>query len=356
MWEGKVDMSTTSRIGIALGGGGARGMAHILVCEALDELGVKPALIAGTSIGAIIGAGYASGMSGRDMREAACAFYARRSRVLARLWRARPPAFTDLLRGRSVTPQFDPHAILESFVPDFERLPDSFADLEIPLKVIACDFYGWLEAVLSNGPLKPAIAASIAIPALFRPVILDGRILIDGGACNPLPFDHVSDCDITLACDVAGGPSEPADRPPRLLECIVGATQISMQSVIREKLKWHQPDVLVRPEIDGVFILDFLKTQAILDMNVAFKDDVKRRLDIAINTPFDLPPLSPEIAKKPPQKRRRRGLADAGINLWRMMAGLGVKEPDAVLNRTAFRVGGGVVKPADAGKRDRGGA
>jgi NTE family protein len=77
-------------------------MAHVLVCEAFDELGIKPALIAGTSIGVIIGAGYAAGVSGRQMRETACAFYARRREVLTKLWRARPVAFTDLLRGRSL--------------------------------------------------------------------------------------------------------------------------------------------------------------------------------------------------------------------------------------------------------------
>jgi NTE family protein len=104
---------------------------------------------------------------------------------------------------------------------------------------------------------------------------VNGRYLIDGGACNPLPFDHIADCAVTVASDVTGGPS-PMERSPRLLECIVGAAQISMQSVIREKLKLHQPDVMVRPEINGVFVMDFLKTQAILDMNVALKDDLKR--------------------------------------------------------------------------------
>ncbi len=118
---------------------------------------------------------------------------------------------------------------------------------------------------------------------------MDGRVLIDGGACNPLPFDNVMECDITVACDVTGGPPRVSEKMPGLLECVVGAAQISMQSVIREKLKWHQPDVLVRPEINGVFILDFLKTQAILEANVGFKDDLKRRLDHVINTPFELP-------------------------------------------------------------------
>lgn len=347
-------MSVESRIGLALGGGGARGMVHILVCEAFDELGVKPALIAGTSIGAIIGAGYAAGFSGREMREATVAFYGRRRDVLAKLWRARPLAFTDLLRGRSLTPQFDARVILESFVPGYELLPETFEELSIPLKIVACDFYAWTETILSEGPLRPAIAASISIPAIFRPITLDGRVLIDGGACNPLPFDHVSDCDISVACDVAGGPTETLDRPPGLLECIVGAAQISMQSVIREKLKWHQPDVLVRPDINGVFIMDFLKTQAILDMNVAFKDDLKRRLDHAINTPFELPPVSAPVPKEAAQKRRRRRLSDTGVNLWRMVAGGRGKESNAMLDSATLGVGSAIIEPPDARKGNGG--
>ena len=121
-------------------------MVHILVCEVFDELGIKPAAIAGTSIGAIIGAGYAAGFSGREMRERAVAFYAQRRDVLARLWKARPLAFTDLLRGRSLTPQFDPQLILESFVPGFDLLPETFEELSIPLKIIACDFYAWTRS------------------------------------------------------------------------------------------------------------------------------------------------------------------------------------------------------------------
>lgn len=340
-------MSVESRIGLALGGGGARGMAHVLVCEAFDELGLKPAVIAGTSIGAIVGAGYAAGFSGRDMRDAASAFYARRREVLTRLWRTRPMAFTDLLRGRSLSAQFDPELVLNAFVPGFDRVPETFGELRIPLKVVACDFYAWTECVLSEGPLKPAVAASMAIPALFRPVQLDGRILIDGGACNPLPFEHVADCPLTIACDVTGGPTPTGGRL-RLLECVVGAAQISMQAVTREKLRWRQPDVLVRPEINGVFVLDFLKTQAIFDMNVAFKDDLKRRLDLAINMPIELPPLSTPAFEKPAKKPGRRRLADSGINLWRMVAGGRGKEADAVLDAAALGIAGPVVEPANA--------
>jgi NTE family protein len=327
-------------------------MAHILVCEAFDELGLKPALIAGTSIGSIIGAGYAAGFSGKEMRDSSCAFYAKRREVLARLWRVRPVGLTDLLRGRSLTPQFDARLILETFVPGYELLPETFEELAIPLKVIATDFYAWTEAVLTHGPLRPAIAASIAIPALFRPVELDGRVLLDGGACNPLPFDNISECDITVACDVTGGPLGSNGKIPGLMECVVGAAQISMQSIIREKLKWHQPDVLVRPEINGVFILDFLKTQAILDANVAFKDDVKRRLEHVIRTPFELPAMSASVAKEAAKERGGSGLANAGINLWRMVAGGRGKEADAVVDRAGLGVPSPIVEPADAGEGD----
>ena len=324
-------------------------MAHILVCEVFDELGVKPAAIAGTSIGAIIGAGYAAGFSGLEMHERTCAFYAQRRQVLARLWKARPVAFTDLLRGRSLSPQFDPQLILETLAPGFDLLPETFEELSIPLKVIACDFYAWSECVLSEGPLKPAIAASIAIPAIFRPVSIDGRILIDGGASNPLPFEHVSDCDVVVACDVTGGPNNGNGRSaPGLLECVVGAAQISMQSVIREKLRWHQPDMLVRPEINGIFVLDFLRTQSILDMNEGFKDDLKRRLDLVINTPFEEPSFSPAVEEEAAKKRRRRRLANSGVNLWRMVAGGRAKEAHPALDGPALGVGGSVIEPPDA--------
>jgi hypothetical protein len=126
-----------------------------------------------------------------------------------------------------------------------------------------------------------------------------------------------------------------------------------MQSVIREKLKWHQPDILVRPDINGVFIMDFLKTQAILEMNTGFKDDLKRRLDHAINTPFELPPVLPERPKKALQKRRRRSLADTGVDLWRMMAGGRGKETDAVVDSPALGIGGAVVEPAEASEGNR---
>ncbi len=282
-------MASDIQIGLALGGGGARGMAHILVCEVFDELGLKPSVIAGTSIGAIIGAGYASGISGREMHEQAVAFYSRRREVLSKLWRARPLGFKDLIRGRLLSAQFDPELIIDQFVPGSEKFPETFEELQIRLKVIACDFYGWSETVIEKGPLRPAIAASIAIPSVFKSTPIDGRMQIDGGVFNPLPFDHVADTDLVIACDVAGGPIGEPNVAPGLLETVIGAAQISMQAITAEKLKWHQPDILVRPDINGFFILDFFRTEEILNLNEGLKDELKQRIDHAIHSPFSEP-------------------------------------------------------------------
>jgi hypothetical protein len=185
---------------------------------------------------------------------------------------------------------------------------------------------------------------------------LNGRLLLDGGACNPLPFDHISECDLTVACDVAGGPTEMPEHRPGLLECVVGAAQISMQAVIREKLRWRQPDILVRPEINGVFILDFLKTQAILDMNVAFKDDLKRRLDLAVNTPLQSPSPLPALPEEPLKQSGGRAFPYSGINLWRMVTGGRAKEADAVIDRAPLGIAGPIVEAANAGKGNGRGA
>ena len=282
-------MASDMQIGLALGGGGARGMAHILVCEAFDELGLKPSVIAGTSIGAVIGAGYASGISGREMHEQSVAFYSKKREVLTRLWRARPLGITDVLRGRLLSAQFDPELIIDQFVPGSDRFPETFEELQIRLKVISCDFYGWSETVTEQGPLRPAIAASIAIPSVFKPAPIGGRVQIDGGAFNPLPFDHVAEADLVIACDVAGGPIGEPDVTPGLLETVIGAAQVSMQAITAEKLKWHQPDILVRPDINNFFVLDFFRTAEILDLNESLKDELKQRIDHAVNSPFAEP-------------------------------------------------------------------
>src|SRR4029079_6942656 len=199
---------------LALGGGGARGLAHIAVLEAIDEMGVKPVAIAGTSIGALVGAAYAAGMSAKEIRHHVITVAHDPGEIWRRLIAARAGSLGDLLAGAfGQATQLDAEKFCAQFLPP--EVPADFAALQIPLIVMATDLHGRQEAALSSGPLYPALAASMALLGLFRPVVVDGRIMVDGGATNPLPFDQLSGrADVVVAVDVFGAPPvERADMP-----------------------------------------------------------------------------------------------------------------------------------------------
>ena len=267
---------------VAFGGGGARGLAHIHVIEVLDELGIRPTAIAGSSIGAIMGAGMAAGMSGKEIHAYAHFVLSRRSEVASRVWRSRPGSFREMMEGGFRVGQFNIERILKAFLP--AEIPDDFAELKIPLKVTATDFFGHGMAVLESGDLFSALAASAAIPAVFRPVSRDGRLFIDGGIYNPVPFDLISDAaDLVIAIDVVGTPVEGSRKRLTGIELVFGASQLMMQSIIATKLKHHRPAVFLRPPVSGFRALDFLKVETVLAETAALKDELKRAIDRAVS-------------------------------------------------------------------------
>lgn len=267
-------------VGLALGAGGARGFAHIPVIEALDELGVRPAAIAGSSMGAIIGAGMASGMTGAEIREYVLETIGKRSIVANRLWSLGPATMRDALGGFRLG-QFNLHRILEAFLPD--AIPADFADLGIPLKIVATDYYGQHEVVCEEGSLFDAIAASSALPALFMPVHLGGRVMIDGGIFNPVPYDHLNGiADIVIGVDVVGGPEGEASQSPNRIDSLFGASQLMMQSNIALKLKLGSPDIFLRPNVNAFRVLDFLKARQVIESTEGVKDVLKRELNARI--------------------------------------------------------------------------
>lgn len=268
-------------IAIAFGGGGARGLAHIHAIEALDELGIRPVAIAGSSIGAIMGAGMASGMTGREINRYAHSILSRRAEVAARMWRARPGTFSEFMDGGLRLTQFNVERILGAFLP--AAIPQTFEELAIPLSVTAVDFYRHEQVVFSEGDLSSAIAASAAIPAVFRPVRRDGRILIDGGICNPVPFDLIEGrADITIAIDVVGTPAPNNRRILNSLELVFGSTQLMMQTIIQMKLKTCRPTIFLRPPVSRFRVLDFLRMEAIMAQTAPLKDELKRAVEAAL--------------------------------------------------------------------------
>ncbi len=264
---------------LALGGGGARGLAHIAVIEALEEIGAKPAAIAGTSIGALIGAAYAAGMSGREIRRHVLGFAHNRGETTRRLIAARAGTFADLFAGGfGNATQLDAEKFCAQFLPDV--VPQEFSGLKIPLVVIATDLHRRAEAPLTTGPLRPAIAASIAIPGLLRPVAIDGRVLIDGGTTNPLPFDRLRGlADLVVAVDVLGmPPAAERDDIPGMWENVLTTINIMGGAIVAAKLAERAPDLLIRPNV-GIFrTLDFYQATAILRVAEVAKPDLKERL------------------------------------------------------------------------------
>jgi NTE family protein len=267
-------------IALALGGGGARGLAHIVVLEALDELGIRPVQIAGTSIGAIIGAAYAAGIPGKALRTHVLELFRERARVIARLFEARVGRFSRLVSraGLGNPVLVDGERILDLFWP--AHVPDRFEALSIRFIAVAADYHLRSEVALASGPLTPAVGASLAIPGLVRPVVLDGRVLIDGGAVNPLPYEHVRGPGrFVVAIDVGGAAFVSDPRVPEPLEAMIGASQILMSSIVQRMVERQPPDLLIRPPVERVSALDFFKAREVLAACEPVKDEIKRALD-----------------------------------------------------------------------------
>lgn len=266
-------------IGLALGGGSARGLAHILMLEVFDELGVKPAAIAGTSIGSIIGGMYAAGMSAVEIRTFAEELLSSRSEVFMRLaksygglsalWSFKRPSVVD-----GVT-------LFELLMPP--QLRCDFSSLKIPFAAVAVDYYAMEPVVIEHGPVIPAIAASSALPTILKPVAIGGRIMVDGGYANPTPWDVVQsrgDVGVTVAVDVTGQTDLGAPGTlPSTLDAWVGCTQILFRSVTREKLRQRAPDIFIQPSVGTFGTMDFTRIRDIFAAAAPAKDELKHALD-----------------------------------------------------------------------------
>lgn len=294
-------------IGLALGGGGARGLAHVVMLEAFDEMGLKPKVIAGTSIGAIIGAAYASGLPAREIKAQMQEVLARRFDLLRDLFSARARTLPRTSRIFSpLNAVLSPEALLEIIYPD--RVARSFEDLKIPLKVVATDFYALEARVFNTGPLRQAVAASMALPAIFEPILFEKRAYVDGGLVNPLPYDLVEDgVDVTVAIDVSGVPVPAINRVhPTATEALLSASFIFERTIIREKLKNLQPDIFIQAGTSQFQIFDVWRVDEILAAASPAKEELKVRLDRIFNAQT-LPLDRTETAALPaPAEKQKR--------------------------------------------------
>lgn len=253
-------------VGLALGGGGAKGLAHILMLEALDDMGIRPRVIAGCSIGAIIGALYASGLSGGKIRALIEQFFVDQNEAERKLF-ALPKSIRWL---DFIDPALGPGGLLDSS--DFiaylgEVMPASrFRELQIPLRVVTAELPSGKQVVIDSGELLPAIQASMAVPGVFPPVEIGGRTLVDGGVANPLPYDLLrDDADIVIAVDVSGTREIEDGESLSSVGVLLQSFQAMSNNILAEKLRHQRPDVYIKPDIHNVRILEFYKAHQVFE-------------------------------------------------------------------------------------------
>lgn len=304
------------RIGLALGGGGARGLAHIVMLEAFDELGIKPTIMSGTSIGAIYAAAYASGISGKELRVHTKDILSPRFGLVRDLFAARSQTLQRLYNPFTRSAILDPNALLDLVMP--KHVKANFADLDIPLHIVASDFYEQEPVVFTAGLLRTAVAASMALPVIFHPVVRGAQVLIDGGMTNPLPFDVITPhADIVVAIDVSGAPvPDPKRSTPTAFEALFASAFLFERSIIKEKLKASQPDILISAGTSQFQVLDFLKCEEIMAAAEPAKERLKaqigRILSVETLAHSDQPLIATSISDiepdVPTRKQRRPSL------------------------------------------------
>ena len=270
------------RIGLALGGGSARGLAHIAMLEVFDELGLKPSVIAGCSIGALIGAGYASGMTAKEIREHALMVLANRIGAAKYLFGAKRARISDLLSLRNIASLQIAGERLTSLV-----MPDGVAarveDTLIPLKIVTTDYEDRSEQVITSGPMARAIAASIAIPGIIRATAIDGRLLVDGGVTNPVPFDHVREnTDLVVAIDVTGRPRPSRRKRHSNLELAIGSMLIMFHQIAQLRRAVSPPDIYIEPPVGAFSALEFFRAEEMIAAASTSKDQLKRALELRL--------------------------------------------------------------------------
>lgn len=227
------------RIGLALGGGAARGFAHIGVIQVLEEAGIQPSLVVGTSAGSLVAALYANGKSGVELQRIAETM----EEATFADWTL--PIFSrGMLRG----------AALARYVSaQVEGRP--IESMALPLGIVATDLNSGLGVLFRRGDTATAVRASSAVPALFQPVKISGHEYVDGGLVSPVPVRYAQQmgADLIIAVDISNAPEgNPASDT---LQILMQTFAIMGKSINDFELK--NADVVVRPALLGVGSADF---------------------------------------------------------------------------------------------------
>lgn len=277
-------MRRKPRIGLALGSGSARGWAHIGAIRALEERGIKPDLVCGTSIGALVGAAYASGQLEQLEKWVTGLAWTTVVRLMDLTWRG------GLIRGNRL------FTLFRTIFQDQE-----IDDLPIPYGAVATELYSGRELWLRHGKLFDAVRASCAMPGLFTPVLRDNVVLVDGGLVNPVPVSmcRALGAELVIAVDLSWGklgpyrergravaprevpgwlarlrpgwvekkgqPTEPQETIPSIFEVFSTSLDVVEMRVARSRLSGDPADVLLTPLLPDFATMDYHRAKEAID-------------------------------------------------------------------------------------------
>ena len=285
------------RVGIALGGGAARGIAHVGVLEWLEEHHIPIDVVVGTSMGGLIGGAYASGMSPAEIRQLLATTdwdlmflgevpYQQRDLRRREDRRAYPMRVEFGLKGGFKLPPGLDSGQQITFLLQRIALPyygaASFDELPTPFRCVATDMEKGVPVVLGNGSLSRAMRATMSLPSAFAPIVIDGRLLADGGILNNVPVDvaRAQGADVVIAVNVGSAPHT-REQMMSLFGMLGQTLDVAMSDSTRAIAA--TADVLVQPPVGEIGSLDFRRHEEIADLGYQGASEVTALLKYAVD-------------------------------------------------------------------------
>lgn len=306
------------KIGLVLGGGGARGFAHIGVIEALEAAGIKPDVISGTSMGAVVGALYAVGYTPQELREIATDVdwndlfrdSTARERLIFRR-KTDDQIFSTRTKlgvknGRLVLPRgiIQGQKLflkLNSLID--QRAPGAtFDQLAIPFRAVATDLETREAVVFERGDVARAVFASMAVPGLLPPVEIDGRTLIDGGLANNVPVSVAREmgADIVIVVDLGTEPAK-AEQIKNFADVVLQLTAfMTIETAKREIESLLPQDVLIEPDLRKVSPLAFSSGEKLIELGAAAAKAQGEQILVLAEQSRNAPVFEQVVLKIPP--------------------------------------------------------
>lgn len=226
-------------------------------------------------MGALVGAIYASGISAAEMRDY---FLHLGQRPVTHMWKIAIQGALGFSRGFATV---DAEVFTDAMLP--EPVPELFEGLDIPLTVVAHDFHGRNAVGINTGAVRSGVAASLAVPGVFKPVRRSGRILIDGGITENLPLRFLPEVDLVLAVNVFTDPPSDSDEMPSQMETSMGALRTMMVKNVHSAIADCKPDILIEPDIPQLGSKSFWQVEELMYHAEGAREQARVALQAALD-------------------------------------------------------------------------